>query len=92
MDEGCRKDGEWALNIKSVVVFGRIRIVEEEEKKREICTNLVRKFTDDQAYLQREQDLPGEQAGRNRRRGDWGGNPAPPTFDSSDQHETVRWQ
>jgi len=73
MDEGYRKDGEWALNINSVVVFGRIQIVEDEGKKREICTNLVRKFTDDQAYLQREQDLPGEQAGRNRRRGDWGG-------------------
>ena len=54
MDEGYRKDGEWALNINSVVVFGRMRIVEDEEKKREICTNLVRKFTDDEAYLQRE--------------------------------------
>ena len=28
MDEGYRKGGEWALNINSVVVFGRIRIVE----------------------------------------------------------------
>ncbi len=54
MDDGFRKDGEWALNITSVVVFGRIRIVENEEKKREICTNLVRKFTDDEAYLQKE--------------------------------------
>ena len=54
MDEGFRRDGEWALNINSVVVFGRMRIVEDEEKKREICTNLVRKFTDDEAYLQKE--------------------------------------
>ena len=54
MDEGYRKDGEWALNINSVVVFGRMRIVEDEEKKREICTNLVRKFTDDEEYLQKE--------------------------------------
>ena len=54
MDEGFRKEGEWALNIRSVVVFGRMRIVEDEEKKREICTNLVRKFTDDEEYLQRE--------------------------------------
>ena len=54
MDEGFRRDGEWALNIKSVVVFGRIKVVEDEEKKREICTNLVRKFTDDEAYLQKE--------------------------------------
>jgi len=54
MDEGFRRDGEWALNIKSVVVFGRIRVVEDEAKKREICTNLVRKFTDDEAFLQKE--------------------------------------
>lgn len=54
MDESFRRDGEWALNIKSVVVFGRIRVVENEAKKREICTNLVRKFTDDEEYLQKE--------------------------------------
>ena len=54
MDEGFRRDGKWALNIKSVVVFGRIRVVEDEAKKREICTNLVRKFTDDEEYLQKE--------------------------------------
>ena len=54
MDEGYRKEGEWALNINSVVVFGRIRVVEKEEKKREICSNLVRKFTDDEEYLRRE--------------------------------------
>ncbi|MBR6382143.1 MAG: pyridoxamine 5'-phosphate oxidase family protein [Lachnospiraceae bacterium] len=53
-DEGYRKEGEWALNISSVVIFGRIRIVEDEEKKREICTRLTRKFTDDEAYLQKE--------------------------------------
>ncbi len=54
MDEGYRKDGDWALNINSVVVFGRMRIVEDEEKKREICANLVRKFTDDEEYLRKE--------------------------------------
>ena len=54
MDEGYRKDGEWALNIRSVIVFGRIGIVEDEEKKREICTNLVKKFTDDEEYLKKE--------------------------------------
>ena len=54
MDEGYRRDREWALNIKSVVVFGRMKTVEDEDKKREICTNLVRKFTDDETYLQKE--------------------------------------
>ena len=54
MDQGFQRDGEWALNIRSVVVFGRIRVVEDEGKVREICTNLVRKFTDDEAYLEKE--------------------------------------
>ena len=54
MDEGYRKDGEWALNINSVVVFGRMRIVEDEEKKKEICISLCKKFTDDEEYLQKE--------------------------------------
>ena len=54
IDEGFVKEGDWALNFNSVIVFGRMHVVEDEEKKREICTNLVRKFTDDEAYLQKE--------------------------------------
>ena len=53
-DEGYRKEGEWALNIRSVVVFGRMQIVEDEEKKREIGKNLCLKFTDDQEYIEKE--------------------------------------
>ncbi len=53
-DQGFRREGEWALNISSAVLFGRIRIVEDEDKKREICTNLCRKFTDDEEYLKKE--------------------------------------
>lgn len=53
-DKGYRKDGEWALNIRSVVVFGKIHVVEDELKKKEICTNLCRKFTDDEEYLRKE--------------------------------------
>lgn len=54
MDKGFRKDGEWALNIRSVVIFGRIRIVDDEEKRIEIGTNLCRKFTDDESYIANE--------------------------------------
>ena len=55
-DQGFRKEGDWALNIRSVVVFGRIRVVDdgEEELRRKVATGLVRKFTDDEAYLQKE--------------------------------------
>ena len=53
-DQGYRRDGEWALNISSVVVFGRIREVTDKDRMREICTLLTKKFTDDDEYLQRE--------------------------------------
>ena len=53
-DRGYRKEGEWALNINSVVAFGRIRLVTDAEKTREICEALCRKFTDDEEYIQRE--------------------------------------
>jgi nitroimidazol reductase NimA-like FMN-containing flavoprotein (pyridoxamine 5'-phosphate oxidase superfamily) len=53
-DEGYRKEGDWALNIKSVIVFGRISLVQDEEKAREICVALTRKFTDDAEYLEKE--------------------------------------
>ncbi len=60
MDEGFRKEGEWALNIKSVVVFGRMKFVTDPEKAKVIGENLCRKFTDDEEYIQREitQALP----------------------------------
>ena len=55
-DEGYRREGEWALNISSVIVFGRMRVVGdgEEELKREISAGLCRKFTDDEAFLRNE--------------------------------------
>ena len=54
MDAGYRREGEWALNVTSVIVFGRITLVTDEEKVKLICTNLCRKFTDDEAYIERE--------------------------------------
>lgn len=31
-DQGFRKEGEWALNIKSVIVFGRIRVMTDRDQ------------------------------------------------------------
>ena len=58
-DGGYRKEGDWALNIRCVVVFGRMKLVEDVEKTREICSNICRKFTDDEEYLakQLERDM-----------------------------------
>lgn len=55
-DQGFRKDGDWALNIRSVVVFCWARIVDdtEDELRRKIAVGLCRKFTDDEDFLQKE--------------------------------------
>ena len=55
-DEGFRREGEWALNIRSVIVFGRIRIMDgaDDALRRKIATALCRKFTNDEEYLQKE--------------------------------------
>ena len=52
-NEGYRKDDDWALNINSVIVFGRIKLVEDKDTAIKICTNLIKKFTDDEEYLQK---------------------------------------
>lgn len=54
MDEGYREPGEWPLHIKSVIVFGRLHTVSDKEKTVQICTEIGKKFTDDEVYLQKE--------------------------------------
>ena len=53
-DEGYKKDGEWALNISSVIVFGRMYIVDEPEKSNEIFRKLSLKLTSDIDYIDSE--------------------------------------
>ena len=44
MDEGFRREGEWALNIQSVIVFGRLRIVEDRAKALDMVRRLGLKY------------------------------------------------
>lgn len=53
-DEGIRENGNWYLTIRSVIVFGRIEIVEDREKIYDIARKLSHKFTDDEAYIENE--------------------------------------
>lgn len=53
-DEGFRKDGEWALNIRSVIVFGKMRMVENSEEAIEIYRKLSLKYTSDIDYIDSE--------------------------------------
>ena len=53
-DEGYRKEGEWALNIRSVIAFGRLKKVEDEALALEFIRRLSDKFTDDADYVEGE--------------------------------------
>ena len=53
-DEGYRNPGEWALNVKSVIVFGRMAIVDDMNKIVSITTKLSHKFIQDDEYIKAE--------------------------------------
>ena len=53
-DSGYRNEGEWALNISSVIVFGRVHIVEDHEEAMKICKEMSLKYTPDLAYIEEE--------------------------------------
>ncbi len=54
MDKGFKKDGEWAVHYQSVIVFGKIKMVNNPDKVKEMCTQLCPKFTNDQNYIDHE--------------------------------------
>ena len=53
-DGGFRKEGEWSLNIRSVIIFGRIEIVEDQEEINWISRLFSYRFTDDDGYIEKE--------------------------------------
>lgn len=53
-DQGIRNEGEWAWRVKSVIVFGRVEIIDNMDKIIEITTKLSYKFTQDEDYIKRE--------------------------------------
>ncbi|MBR2949890.1 MAG: pyridoxamine 5'-phosphate oxidase family protein [Lachnospiraceae bacterium] len=53
-DQGYRKEGEWALNVKSVIIFGRMELLEDQETIKAITRKLSYKFTQDEAYIEDE--------------------------------------
>lgn len=53
-DRGFRREGEWSLNIKSVIVFGRMQVVEDKQRAEELIRKLSCKYTDDTDYIERE--------------------------------------
>ena len=58
-DGGFHEEGEWALSIRPVIVFGRIEFVDDQDTVYRISEELSRKFTDDDAYIEREIESAG---------------------------------
>ena len=55
-EHGTRDEGDWALTARSVVVFGRIEIIDDIAIASDIARELSYKFTTDESYIQNEID------------------------------------
>lgn len=53
-DQGAVQPGDWAMTFRSVIVFGRLRVVEDHGRALEISRRLSYKFTDDRDYIENE--------------------------------------
>ena len=54
LDQGFRRPGEWALNIKSIIVFGKIQILSDQEAAIAITRQLSYKYTSDSRFIENE--------------------------------------
>ena len=53
-ESGKSRPGEWALEVRSVIVFGRITVTDDTEEVTRITEALCRKFTQDEEYIRGE--------------------------------------
>ena len=53
-EQGTPIPGDWALNVRSVIVFGRMDVVDDYERVVQICTAMSQQFTNDEAFIQSE--------------------------------------
>ncbi len=50
-DSGYREDGDWALHVKSVIVFGKMEIIDDMDTIADVARKLSYKFTQDEEYI-----------------------------------------
>ncbi len=55
-EQGCASAENWALRVRSVIVFGRMEILDDRQTAVEIGRELGLRFTQDEAYIQKEID------------------------------------
>ena len=53
-DEGCTINGHWAKHVTSVIVFGRMELVEDMDEIVRVGTALSYKFIQDEEHIRRE--------------------------------------
>ena len=53
-EQGSADEGEWALNVRSVIVFGKVEIIDDADMIADISAKLSRKFTQDEEYIASE--------------------------------------
>ncbi|MBQ2867142.1 MAG: pyridoxamine 5'-phosphate oxidase family protein, partial [Firmicutes bacterium] len=53
-DKGFKREGEWAWNVKSVIIFGKMELIEDLDVIADITRKLSYKFTDDTDYIEYE--------------------------------------
>ena len=58
-DQGYKNEGEWAYNVKSVIAFGKMEIIDDPKVIADIVTKLSFKFIQDAEYIQKEIEMHG---------------------------------
>ena len=53
-DEGCTINGHWAKHVTSVIVFGRMELIEDMDEIVRVGTALSYKFIQDEEHIRRE--------------------------------------
>ena len=53
-EQGTADEGDWALNVRSVIVFGRVEIIDDMDTIADIAAKLSRKFIQDEEYIANE--------------------------------------
>jgi nitroimidazol reductase NimA-like FMN-containing flavoprotein (pyridoxamine 5'-phosphate oxidase superfamily) len=54
VEKGLKKENHWACNFNSVIVFGKIQIIDDLEIIEKVCRKLSYKFTSDEDYIEKE--------------------------------------
>ena len=58
-DQGVKEDNGWAYKVKSVIIFGKIEIIDDMEQITDIVTKLSYRFVQDDEYIKEEIRLHG---------------------------------